>query len=441
MPAHGISGNTFIPFSTLTNRAGLSQRPSSPPSRPEPAADSRAGIPRTDSAPYALQRDIPQPQTPTAPGNETPTTTPPAGFPATDTAALRLNAQLINEALRNLGATGANTANSLLFRRNAPFLSTLQATRGLDPLQRRALEVNAALRNLDFTSTGETNPFLLNVMPPALEAAGITQNLDILGQSALQFNETLRTLGIVPAPIAPPQPQTAAAQAVMATGLQAQTATPATAQQAANINALETEAEPTAPATAAAAAPPAPAPPAGANPAIPVPPVLPEQGLTPATLPLNLFPERAIYVFAVYLFNDPAFLVRNPEPAGRDLEPTIPVTETKPIGDTRLRRMFSPASPRGERHPVEYILPPTAEQAERSIRHAIGHANSEIEAHGLPLHLVFAKSDAGFALNVYDCSYEDACRVVYDVPISLDNLSEVLAKLQYEANVIVDETS
>ncbi len=60
---------------------------------------------------------------------------------------------------------------------------------------------------------------------------------------------------------------------------------------------------------------------------------------------------------------------------------------------------------------------------------------------GLPLHLVFGKHEGGFALDVYDCSYKEACLLSYDIPISLDNLMGVLGNLDHETGIIVDTTS
>ena len=91
---------------------------------------------------------------------------------------------------------------------------------------------------------------------------------------------------------------------------------------------------------------------------------------------------------------------------------------------------------------IEYYAPlVTRGQAEKSIRLTLGQVNADMAAQGSPLHLVFARHEDGFALDVYDCSYNEACRLAYDVPIPLDSLPEVLGNLQHETGIIVDRKS
>lgn len=373
------------------------------------------------------------------------TTPPPAAPAAASTAAVSAatpeaeaivqNARLVNESLRNLifPADLAPTNNPLAETRlpvQSPLLTVLAETQALTPLQLNALQVNEALQNLNFVPPEPENPLLINSLPAALEAAEVLEGLDLIPDNALQVNEALLDLGFAPsAGVAlqpfPPVPVTRAVGAAARTVAAATAAAapgenlvlPAAGQAAAAVPVLVA----TIPVTARFLTP-------GLTP-----------GLTPATLPLSLFPDRTPYALVVYHFTDPAPPPRGPAPIGTQVAAIPAVAAMRQAGQTRLRQLLQRVREGGRRRNVEYNTPlATIGQAEQSIRSTLVLVNADLAAHGLPLHFVFAKNDNGFALDLYDCSYNEACRLSYDVPISFANLPTVLGNLQHETGVIVD---
>ena len=354
--------------------------------------------------------------------------------------AIRQNALLVNETLQNLDFT-ADTARDTLLTNTSSFLTALQATQELTPTQQSALAINTTLQNLSFVPAEPTNILLINEIPPALEATGITEDLDLVQQTVLQVNETLQDLGVAPQVGAVQQALPPEAQVAAATLAEAGVAPPTPAPPTEIIPVEAAELAATTVAAATATTPPTPTVPTPEEP-VPLRELFPPQRLTPATLPVTLFPYRAPGAFAVYQVNDPAPPPRDPEPSPREVKPTQPITPTHPVANSRLRQMLLMGQEGGQENKTEYnATETTIVQAEKSIRYTINQANMEIDAQGLPLHLVFAKHGDGFALDVYDCSPGDSCQISYDVPIQLDNLPDVLDNLQHGHGLIVNNSS
>lgn len=392
------------------------------------------GITGSNPVLFPVPGSRPEPVSPSAPAAAPSFSATVAAPAATQVStALLESARLLNETLGNLVFPAGATGN-LLSDTSAPVLTALTLTRELDFLLRSLLQVNATLQNLGGVPATPANPLLIDALPPALEASGVLDELDPARQNVLFVNEVLRDLGAVSpesgvsraaTPAAVPTPQAATGAGPTTAPLQTGEAVrPATEADVA--------------AQVAAAAVPS-APPEAAP--IPVAARFLTPEFTPATLPLSLFPDRTPYVLAVYQVNDPAPRPGPPEPIGREVAPAAPIVGVRPPGDARLRQLLFRAREGGRLGSVEYISRNTVGQAEKSIRHTLGQVNEEMAAHGLPLHLVFAKNENGFALDVYDCSYDEACRLSYNVPIPLDRLAGVLGNLSRETGVIVDTTS
>lgn len=357
------------------------------------------------------------------------TVTAPAASP--ESTALQQSALLVNETLRDLGSpTGASVDNLLA---NAGLPTALTQTRELDPLQQSALLVNTTLQNLGGTSAAPGNPLLGNALPPALEASGIIEELDPTRQDVLRVNEVLRDLAAASLASGAVQESTPAPADRAAPGTKAATGAVPTPQPE-DIPLRVTEAAATA--TPAAAEQVATA--TSTSAPIPVAARFLTREFSPATLPLTLFPDRTPYVLAVYQLNDPTPQPRSPEPLGREVGPIAAIAGIRPPGDARLRQLLLQARESGRSEGVEYSARNTMAQAEKSIRYTLGQVNEEMAAHGRPLHLVFAKNENGFALNVYDCSYNESCRLSYNVPIPLDRLAGILGNLLHETGIIID---
>lgn len=365
--------------------------------------------------------------------------------PAPEQRAIQQNSNLIEETLRTLDFTGPRPDDASLFNTQSPFLAILQATQEFNEFQQTALQLNETLQNLNFVPPEQTNPLLTNELLPALEGAEITSNFDLTQQNDQFINETLQNLN----PEAPVKEKLRTSDTVNQKTFPAEetaaTQTSTTPQNV-NIPSAETETGAT-PVTGAATkettvSPPTPAAESAVL-TIPIAANFQTPIYTPATLPLTLYPDRTPYVLAVFQPNDPAPQPGAPKPIDKEVPPTAPVVKTRPVGDSRYRQALQ-----GSR--VEGLVGnasgydttrTTMAQVEKSIHLAISQANTDLNAHGSDLHLVFAKHENGFALDVYDCSYNEACRLSYDIAISLDNLGSVLGNLQHGTGVIVDTTS
>jgi len=358
---------------------------------------------------------------------------------------IQQNAELINETLRNLGITGPRPDEASLFNTQSPFLAILQTIQELNDFQQSVLQLNETLLNLNFVPPEQVNPLLINELPPALEAAEIIDELNPIQQTDQLLNETLQDIGLETTVNIPPQPPGTVPQETLPAEEEPAAPPAAAASQIEVIALPETEAATVAAGAATPAATVAPTVPAVETTVLTVPIAANFQTpvYTPATLPLTLYPDRTPYVLAVYQPNDPAPQPGAPEPIDKEVPPLTPVTGVSPVGNARYRQALLRARA-GELagYTGEYnTARTTMAQVEKSIIASLGQANADLAAHGLDLHLVFAKHEDGFALDVYDCSYNEACRLSYDIAISLDNVGSVLGNLQNETGVIIDTTS
>lgn len=361
---------------------------------------------------------------------------------------IQQNALAINEALREVAFAATEAENSLLLNID-PFLNVVEATQELSPLQQSALIINETLRNLGAPPPEPRDILLINELSPALEAAEVTEELDLIRQSALQINEALQEAALAPPSpagglqVIPTTEEEAAAVAVQNL--------PVIGEERVRITAAGAVAEPgggvaplaEVPVTAGAAPVPAPAAPAPAvtpvaAPVVPTPEIVPPAPTPTPTLILR--PDLTPYVVTVHEFRNPNPIPGIAEPIMRDLQPLLPVGMVRPTGRSRLRQVLARVAGRLKRIPRITAIPgPT--QAERSIRFTLGLANEDIAASGLPLHLVFAKHEEEFAVDVYDCSDNEACRLSYEVPVALQDLPRTLGNIQQETGIIVNTES
>jgi hypothetical protein len=279
-----------------------------------------------------------------------------------------------------------------------------------------------------------------------LEAAGVIENLDLVQESALQVNEALQDVALPasqPSPSAvlqnvPTAGEEAADTAVknlLVTREDRRVTTEGIVAEAAGLTPPRTEVITTAGTTpAAVVASPTPV-------ATPVTaPLVPTTEVVPPTTPLTPRPDLTPYVVTAH---EPR--TQNPIPGTvelimKDVQPLMPVSSVRPIGSARLRQARVREGERSREMAGDTPLPGPA-QVEKSIRLSLGQANENMAASGLPLHLVFAKHDEEYAVNVYDCSDNESCRVSYEVPVTLQDLPQTLDNLEHETGIIVDTKS
>ncbi|MDR9500682.1 MAG: hypothetical protein RI601_02680 [Desulfurivibrionaceae bacterium] len=372
-----------------------------------------------------------------------------AAAPALSTEdALQDNEQLINEILRSLLFPPAEPTDIGIFDTRSPLLTVLEETEELSPLQQSALLVSDILRNLGVTPAEPTSPLLIDIMPADLEAAEITEDLSPIQQNLYYVNETLLDLGFRP-PLGQlrlppgPFPVTMAAQEEIIPAMAAAGATAAPPILALTL--ARQEPVSITPVTLPAAAPPGAVPTseAGEEAGLTARGIFMSQEITPATLPISLFPERIPYVFAVYIIDNPTPAPSlMGEPIDVDLPPPTAITKTRAVGQARLRQAHFRERGGEQSGNIEYNEPPfTAGQVEKSIRHSLDLMNRELAAQNKPFHLVFARHDNDFGLDLYDCAASDACWKRYEIPIPLDNMAEMLIKMEHKTGIIIDTDS
>ena len=93
-------------------------------------------------------------------------------------------------------------------------------------------------------------------------------------------------------------------------------------------------------------------------------------------------------------------------------------------------------TPRAEREPV-----PLPISREKAVGRLIARINEHLEQRKVQLHLVLVKEDDGYTLDVYDCSSDEACVIIRDIVISVDELPDLLRNLQEEAGILIDTVS
>lgn len=85
-------------------------------------------------------------------------------------------------------------------------------------------------------------------------------------------------------------------------------------------------------------------------------------------------------------------------------------------------------------------VPLGPEEAE-AIRLLVDRVNTSLEDHQIMLHLVLIRTTDGYVLDVYDCTGEDACAVVRDFVVALDDLPALLRNLEEASGLLIDTIS
>ncbi|MFA7384100.1 MAG: hypothetical protein WC001_11680 [Desulfurivibrionaceae bacterium] len=274
-----------------------------------------------------------------------------------------------------------------------PDQTTIIESEGLSPAQQAALAVNESA-----------------------QTALALQNLTPAQQAALTVNQTTQTLE---APLVVPETTVLAAAAGVAEEtlpLGQAAATPAA------------EAATTAATTPAAAA------------ASPTATTTPAAAATVAGTALTLAQQAANQpipyqnAVAVYEVRNPTPPSPEPGPIRREVYPPLPIGRVRPVDPLVLRQEWE----KRKRNKTLAAIPSRPPLAEKSIREMVRQANEDLAASGVPLHLVLAENEAGFALDIYECSGEAVCEITQEVPIDLNNLLTTLDNLEHETGIIVN---
>jgi hypothetical protein len=338
-------------------------------------------------------------------------------------------------------------AASLLTTVKDPVAVATAAAQNLTPAQQAALLGNEALQTLSLEPTSPIDPLLADGTTPDLAAILESEGLSPAQQAALAANE------IVQAAIEE-ENQTPSQQAALTVNQALQTLTAPLVQTETTLTLEEeaaiagqtqapdaeettatagTAAGVTLAATAAAAAPTVTAATAAAAETTAAPQALnPAQQATGQAIPF----QNAV---AVYEVRNPTPPPPDPAPIRKDIHPPVPIGRVRPIDPLVLRQEWEKRKITKRKevgHPVETESRPPL--AEKVIRDLVRKANEDLAASGVPLHLVLARNEEGFALDVYDCSDNAVCEVTQEVPLDLHNLLITLDNLEHETGIIVN---
>ena len=337
------------------------------------------------------------------------------------------NALLINQALQNLNFVSSGTANTLI-NITPPPLANPDATQGNVILQNELL-IKQTLQNLSYVSQPLTNSLLINETPAQLAANGTLQYLNVVQQNALQTNQALLNLNAPARIITPAATAAVTAGVAAATPQQTAAAAPQVAAQATSVAAT----------TATTTLPVVPLAPGEVTTVLTSTPVaatfVPQESTT-FQIPFFLEnPDRTPYVVVAYEVSNPNPAPAEPAPIPTEVRPPLPAARVRQVGRAALRQAWSNYRTRA----YEENIPPAAPVAERDLRHVLSQVNADMAANGLPLHLVFARNESGYALNVYDCSDNELCRLTRDVPLKFEDMT--ITNLQQETGIIINTTS
>ncbi|MCX5865665.1 MAG: hypothetical protein NT087_06025 [Deltaproteobacteria bacterium] len=347
-------------------------------------------------------------------------------------------------ALQSQVQTSVPLATSPLNLVKNPVAVAVAATQNLTPAQQAALLGSNAVQALNLQPTAPAEPLLAdNTTPPTtiLESQGLspaqeaalavnetvqtaleTQNLTPAQQAALATNQATQTLVT---PLAVPEPTIPAAA-----GVAGQTPAPVPVETTLAVTPAGTATTGVTSATTAA------------TPAVTATPITdttvasevpaPNQPTTAQPIPYQ-------NAFAAYEIRNPTPPPPDPSPIRKGVHPPLPIGRVRHVDPLVLRQEWEKRKKnRSKETGSQEGTPPRPPLAEKSIHQMIKQANEDLAASGVPLHLVLAKNDEGFALDIYNCSDDAVCQMTQEVPLDLNNLLTTLDNLEHEAGIIVN---
>ena len=140
---------------------------------------------------------------------------------------------------------------------------------------------------------------------------------------------------------------------------------------------------------------------------------------------------------AVYEIKKPTPIpVKKPTPIRKDLSPVEKVVAATPV-DKLLKRWRRTKERQGEGRRKA----PLTQEAKNDVRTLITKTNTDLQLQSLPIRLVLTEEDDGYVIDIYDCHDANACRIIGDLTINLDELPVLLRNLDRESGILVDTIS
>ena len=324
-------------------------------------------------------------------------------------------------ALQSRVPTSVPLATSPLNIVKNPVAVATAATQNLTPAQQAALLGSEAVQTLNLEPTSPAEPLLATGTTSGITTVTESQGLSPAQQAALTVNQATQTLA---APLTPPETTT-----IATTGIGGQTPVPspvgttlttgtATGTTTTGVTPATTAATPTTTTTTET--------------------TVVREGVTP-TQQATAQPIPYRNAFAVYEVRNPTPPPPDPLPTRKDLHPSLPIGRVRPVDPLVLRQEWEKRKKAKRKESgLQEEQEPRPPLAEKSIQQMIKQANEDLIASGVPLQLVLAKTEEGFALDIYDCSDDAVCQVTQEVPLDLNNLLTILDNLEHEAGIIVN---
>jgi len=140
----------------------------------------------------------------------------------------------------------------------------------------------------------------------------------------------------------------------------------------------------------------------------------------------------------VYEIKDPAAVLTTvPKALRSDISPALGVQQLHAIGHLMARPQ--PGQDKGGRQHRRPV--PLDQPSEREVCRLLEQINQQLERQGTMIHLVLVADDGGFAIDLYDCSDQQVCRVIHDISIGINDLPLLLARLTEKVGIMVDTLS
>lgn len=73
-----------------------------------------------------------------------------------------------------------------------------------------------------------------------------------------------------------------------------------------------------------------------------------------------------------------------------------------------------------------------------ALHHLVDQVNGSLDAHGVEMHISLLRKEDGYALEIYDCTDLEACRLIKAEAVNIAELPLLLKNLQEGVGLLVD---
>ncbi len=73
-----------------------------------------------------------------------------------------------------------------------------------------------------------------------------------------------------------------------------------------------------------------------------------------------------------------------------------------------------------------------------ALQQLIDQVNASLKAHGVEIHIALLRKEEGYALEIYDCTSLEVCRIIKTEAVNIAELPLLLKNLQEGAGLLVD---